>query len=233
MDYFSIPNLKQYQHYSQDRKPIWIKLYASTLTDPTFMLLPDSSKGHLMLLWSLASTNRNLLPYCPRAIKKLIGSSSPVNLDLFVNKGLIIKLSSKMLEAHHNGVYNHKIREDKIREDKSKPLRQNKIYSDEDMVLAKYFFTTIQTNSPNAKPPLFNSWAEEIRFMRKIDKRDPADIRKLWDWASGDNFWRSNILSPVKLRKQWTQLELKQREHLNGGRRDGHGNGRTKSGLCY
>jgi hypothetical protein len=38
---------------------------------------------------------------------------------------------------------------------------------------------------------------------------DVAEVERIIDWCQRDSFWRSNVLSPSKLRKQFTQLVLK------------------------
>jgi hypothetical protein len=35
------------------------------------------------------------------------------------------------------------------------------------------------------------------------------EVERLIEWCQVDSFWHSNILSPAKLRKQFTQLVLK------------------------
>lgn len=41
---------------------------------------------------------------------------------------------------------------------------------------------------------------------------DVAEVVRIIDWCQADGFWRCNILSPGKLRKQFTQLVLKASE---------------------
>lgn len=52
-------------------------------------------------------------------------------------------------------------------------------------------------------------WEKEISRIRRLDKRTPERIEVVWQWAHGDSFWQSNILSPGKLRSQFDQLEAK------------------------
>ena len=40
-------------------------------------------------------------------------------------------------------------------------------------------------------------------------KGDVAEVERIIDWSQVNEFWRSNILSPAKLRKQFTQLVVK------------------------
>jgi hypothetical protein len=43
----------------------------------------------------------------------------------------------------------------------------------------------------------------------RIDKRDEKDIEEVIYFATSDSFWKANILSASKLRKQFDQLYIK------------------------
>lgn len=62
MSAFSIKNWEAFQHY-RDRRPHWIKLHASTLTDFDFMHLPREPRGLLMQLWLLAAESDGVVRY--------------------------------------------------------------------------------------------------------------------------------------------------------------------------
>lgn len=64
------------------------------------------------------------------------------------------------------------------------------------------------------------AWANTIRLMREQDGRDPAHIRRLFEWASQHDFWQANVLSPAKLRKQWKTLALQFNRDRNGDRHE-------------
>lgn len=72
---------------------------------------------------------------------------------------------------------------------------------------------------PKAKAPNLDKWANEIRLMREQDGRTDAEIRAVFTWANQDGFWRSNILSPGKLREKFTTLDLKRKQGSNGNGR--------------
>ena len=44
--------------------------------------------------------------------------------------------------------------------------------------------------------------------MIRLDKRSPAEIKKVITWCQKDKFWMNNILSTEKLRKQFDTLAL-------------------------
>lgn len=48
-----------------------------------------------------------------------------------------------------------------------------------------------------------------IRLLIDKDGYSPEQIAWIMDWASKDEFWRTNILSPAKLRDKFDQLKLK------------------------
>ena len=98
-----------------------------------------------------------------------------------------------------------------------KPSSSKNKFSDDDLALAKYIGEKLIDIMPNMKTPNFESWANEIRLMSERDNRTHAEIRSVFDWANNDSFWRTNILSPSKLRKQFDKLQLKLNEGLNNG----------------
>jgi hypothetical protein len=73
----------------------------------------------------------------------------------------------------------------------------------------KLLFELMQENNPDVKKPNLDKWADVFRLMREKDKRTDEQIKYLIHWTQSDEFWKSNILSPSKLRKQWDQLVLK------------------------
>lgn len=79
----------------------------------------------------------------------------------------------------------------------------------EDRRLAGWIFELVRKLNPNHRPPPWKAWQRELRLMRERDGRTRHQIAALFKWANNDPFWRLNILSPSKLRKQWDQLEVK------------------------
>ena len=51
-------------------------------------------------------------------------------------------------------------------------------------------------------------WANEARLMIYVDKRNPATIEKVMEWALSDPFWKQNIWSMKKFRLQFDRLEM-------------------------
>ncbi|MFZ7141590.1 helix-turn-helix domain-containing protein [Avibacterium avium] len=82
-------------------------------------------------------------------------------------------------------------------------------FSDDDMTVAQWIFGLVQKLHPNVKVPPFENWANDIRLMRERDGRTHREICELFQWANQDPFWKTNILSPAKLREKWDQLTVK------------------------
>jgi hypothetical protein len=58
------------------------------------------------------------------------------------------------------------------------------------------------------RPTIGQRWHDEIRRMIDIDDIAPADILAAIRWSQAHHFWRSNILSPLKLRKHYQAMRL-------------------------
>ena len=80
-------------------------------------------------------------------------------------------------------------------------------YSVEDQKLAQTLYDLIKESNPAwYVTPNWDQWSEDIRKIRELDKRTSEQIEFIIRWSQGDDFWRKNILSPSKLRKQFNTL---------------------------
>lgn len=75
--------------------------------------------------------------------------------------------------------------------------------------LSKLLLDCILKNLPGFKKPDLLKWSITMERMLKYDKRDPEEVRKVIIFAQDDEFWRANILSAVKLRKQYDMLNAR------------------------
>ena len=76
--------------------------------------------------------------------------------------------------------------------------------------LSRRLADRILRNDPNADiHPESDRWVRDMRLLLADRKGDVAEVERIIDWCQADSFWRSNILCPAKLRKQFTQLLLK------------------------
>ena len=78
----------------------------------------------------------------------------------------------------------------------------------------------ILANNPKAKitDSQAKDWADDVRLMLDRDERTEQEIREVIDFSQNDSFWKMNILSMSKLRKQFDQLWLKKENHGKGKR---------------
>lgn len=88
MNFLQVKNWETFQHYKQ-RNPPWLKLHRALLDDYAFCSLPDSAKGHLMLLWLYASQNNGLVPVDIAFLERKI-SCVGIDLDLLIEGGFLV-----------------------------------------------------------------------------------------------------------------------------------------------
>ncbi len=90
--------------------------------------------------------------------------------------------------------------------DNKKTLSDNSV----EMVLANELKEYILENNPKARVPVnLDRWAHVFDLMMRRDKRTVDDIRRVMEFSQRDDFWKSNILSPSSLRKQFDRLYLR------------------------
>lgn len=102
----------------------------------------------------------------------------------------------------------HKEEKEENREKKKQP-------SEEGIFLANLLFQIILSYLSSFKKPNLHSWAKEFDKIIINDKRPPHTITALIKWLPSSEFWRKNILSPIKLRKQFDRLILEKESHNN------------------
>ena len=75
----------------------------------------------------------------------------------------------------------------------------------------------ILQNDPKAKVPEdITKWVDSIEKLERIDKRTAEEIEAVIRFSQEDDFWKANILSTKKLRKQFSQLMLKAKQNFGG-----------------
>lgn len=110
--------------------------------------------------------------------------------------------SSVALNKHK---HKQKDKKTSCRNRKKRTYDQNSDY----MKLAKFLQKQILINKPDFKEPVLQAWADDMRKLVELDKRDKHDVALVIKWCQQDSFWSTNILSAYKLRKQFDQLYLK------------------------
>ncbi len=189
--------------------------------DCAWSRLTDAEKGQLVSLWIVASSKDGVLPDDPQALQKMCGLDEPPNIPKLIELRFLVhqKSSKRLARTSNPSIADRDIDRDIDKENpscsdsknpESKPVK----YSVWDYNFAERMQKDILDIAPNHN---FNgaslkTWANEIRLLQERDRVEPFDIIKIWKWANSDPFWKTNILSPAKLRKQFTQLQLKMNE---------------------
>lgn len=95
-------------------------------------------------------------------------------------------------------------------------------YKDKHLALAKLLEKLIKENKPDYifAGGHLDKWADEIRLMEEKDKRDLNKVSVIIGWALNHSFWKTNILSGSKLRKQFDKLEIQRKEELGGSKQN-------------
>lgn len=102
----------------------------------------------------------------------------------------------------------HTNKNDKECKNEKKINISSKVFADDspEIQLSYEFLTLIRINNSSFKEPNVQKWASEFDKIIRIDNRAEADIRSVMAWSQKDNFWKSNILSPGKLREKFDTL---------------------------
>ncbi|MDV7025541.1 replication protein [Atlantibacter subterranea] len=79
----------------------------------------------------------------------------------------------------------------------------------DDLKAARWIYSQLLTVNASLSEPKWAEWANTIRLMRVQDHRTHYEICDLLKWASKDDFWGENIMSPAGLRKKWDRLTAK------------------------
>lgn len=86
-----------------------------------------------------------------------------------------------------------------------KPSSPKRVYDEQSFEyrLANYLYTSILKFKPDLSQPNLQTWADDMRKLIELNKRDPKEIGQVIDWVTKDDFWQVNILSASKLRNKW------------------------------
>ena len=121
-------------------------------------------------------------------------------------------------------VMQDKIRSDKNRSSKSivqpeaKPSKYK--FNDDQMSFASEMYKFILNVAPATKKPNLEAWANTARLINEVDGINLMDAWEVFAWANSDSFWRTNILSIDKFRKQYAQLSAKMNSGYSSGKQD-------------
>lgn len=88
-------------------------------------------------------------------------------------------------------------------------------YGDEITQLSNLLADLIEANGIK-RPDVTDKWHLEIERLNRLDGYSYEQIEQTIRWVQQDSFWRSNVLSPAKLRKQFGALQLKMKSSGSG-----------------
>lgn len=118
MNYISVKNFEQYQHYKTRNITSWVKLYFSILDDYDFTVLTDSQKWVYIGLILLSGKTNNKIPLDYNYIKMSLRCTSS-DVKTIIDKLLELKFVRQSIDNVKTESFPDKIRLDKIREDKN------------------------------------------------------------------------------------------------------------------
>ncbi|MBH5316713.1 hypothetical protein I6N90_02675 [Paenibacillus sp. GSMTC-2017] len=98
----------------------------------------------------------------------------------------------------------------KVNKEENKITNKRKTYAEDTSSyrMAVFLFSKITEWTGSLKQPDFQHWADDFRKIYEIDKRETEQVKAVIEWVTTDTFWRRNILSPGKLRKQFDRLVI-------------------------
>lgn len=181
------------------------------------------SKGRKFSLISIVKYDDFQSQNCPTDVQRMSNANTSENAPL----SDVCPTNVQRLSINNNNILNTNVFNDRPRISKSSPRKAkpeaavsspkgDKWGTADDLKAAQWIFQLITRISPSAKTPNWSGWANDVRLMREQDNRTHSDICQMFKFANQDSFWKSNILSPAKLREKWTQLEAKRNTQGQG-----------------
>lgn len=181
------------------------------------------SKGRKFSLISIVKYDDFQSQNCPTDVQRMSNANTSENAPL----SDVCPTDVQRLSINNNNILNTNVFNDRSRISKSSPRKAkpeaavsspkgDKWGTADDLKAAQWIFQLITRISPSAKTPNWSGWANDVRLMREQDNRTHSDICQMFKFANQDSFWKSNILSPAKLREKWTQLEAKRNTQGQG-----------------
>lgn len=173
------------------------------------------SKGRKFSLISIVKYDDFQSQNCPTDVQRMPNANTSENAPLSDVCPTDVQRLSINNNILNTNVFNDRPRISKSSPRKAKPEaavsspKGDKWGTADDLKAAQWIFQLITRISPSAKTPNWPGWANDVRLMREQDSRTHSDICQMFKFANQDSFWKSNILSPAKLREKWTQLEAK------------------------
>ena len=126
---------------------------------------------------------------------------------------LVSKLNTPLSETKHPYLENDEGSNTSNSNTDSNTSRSKLKFETQHLKLAELLYKQIKNNLPNYPEKDLEKWANEFRLMMERDKREGEEIQDLIIKTQNHHFWKKNILSPSKLRKQYDRLVLEFEEN--------------------
>ena len=220
MDYLKIRNWEKWQTYRADRgRPPWIKIHRCLMSNPEWVQLSDGQRGRLVLLWILAAERDGEIPDSPKLLRKICFMDKDPELQLFIEFGFIedgANVTPTGCQSDAKVTPQSQSRTDAYADAKADTdinVPRKAEAPAEAHAAARLLAQLITDNDPKAKlpetEPAKAAWLQALDRLNRIDGRSWSEIEAVIRWCQKDDFWRANILSPLKLRKQFPTLRAK------------------------
>jgi hypothetical protein len=112
----------------------------------------------------------------------------------------------------NRGPYNKEDNKAYKNRDSKESLMSQLTFSPEVEELTTHMISSIKRIKPDFKVPNLTSWKREMDYILRLDNRNAEEVVALINWLRTDSFWRTNVLSPKKLRDKYDMLVLKMQE---------------------
>lgn len=224
MESFTIVGWRNYQRYT-DRLPKWIAIYSTIRDDLDVNAInvgeppiTDAEMGQILGIFCLATRldrpdkmpNGPDIPMNPKWVQKKAGLDSAPDLKRLVSIGLLS--CNKMLQDVPVNCENlYLTGQDRTGQDKTKDTNA-RVIAPEAYEMAALLAEKIRERDPLAKLDGEDKWADHIERIVRIDGRTWDQVRDVLLWSQNHNFWRNNIRSGFKLRKQFSVLVAKKQD---------------------
>jgi len=95
-----------------------------------------------------------------------------------------------------------------------KPSSPKRVYDEQSLEYrtANYLYTNILKFKPDLKKPNLQVWANDMRMLIELDKKEAKEIGQVIEWVTKDEFWKVNILSASKLRSKWDTVTARMKQ---------------------
>lgn len=88
-------------------------------------------------------------------------------------------------------------------------------YTEKDKFLTDLLYKLVKQNYQFLKEKNYSKDYAEMNRLNRIDKWSYEQIEYIIKWSQNDNFWKQNIRSVSKLRKQFENLIVRAKENTN------------------